>query len=155
MKMVNGVMRGNSTRHGMTGTREYKIWVHIIQRCYNPKHIGYHLYGGRGIRICDEWRHDFSQFIKDVGLAPSKDHSIDRFPNHNGNYEPGNTRWANKWEQQSNRRSNRWLECNGERLIVSDWARRFGIYPASLSQLLKRKTIDELYQLYLQSKTNN
>jgi hypothetical protein len=94
------------TKHGATKnkqqTNEYVIWNGIKNRCYNTKNISYKNYGGRGIKLCEEW-HDFSKFLKDVGFRPSKDHSLDRI-NPNGDYEPGNCRWATKKEQAANRR---------------------------------------------------
>jgi hypothetical protein len=75
----------------------------MIQRCTNPDHPAYHLYGGRGISICERWLSSFTDFLIDVGESPSFEHSLDRKDN-NGNYEPGNIRWATKLEQTRNRR---------------------------------------------------
>ena len=85
-------------------TKEYKTWTSIKQRCYNPKHIGYKNYGGRGIQVCDRWLNSFENFFADMGKAPSSKHSIDRFPNNDGNYEPSNCRWATAKEQNNNTR---------------------------------------------------
>jgi hypothetical protein len=73
------------------------------ERCYAPSYRGYHNYGGRGIRICDEWRNSFEAFYAHIGPRPSSEHSLDRIDN-DGNYEPGNVRWATRNEQRGNRR---------------------------------------------------
>lgn len=71
-------------------------------RCYNKNYEGFANYGGRGIKVCDEWLNDFAAFFKYVGNKPSPRHTLDRIDN-DGNYEPGNVRWATKSEQQMNR----------------------------------------------------
>jgi len=95
------------THHGWSYTREYRNWNSMIQRCYNPKHPQYHDYGGRGIGTYYEWRNSFEKYITNViaeiGPKPSPEYSLDRI-NNNGNYEPGNIRWATREEQLENRR---------------------------------------------------
>lgn len=83
---------------------EYRSWHSMIQRCENPNSQGYKYWGGRGISVCERWRNSYATFLADVGRRPSPQHSIDRYPNGDGNYEPGNVRWADKSEQAYNRR---------------------------------------------------
>lgn len=80
----------------------YYRWKSMRQRCSNPNVSGYESYGGRGISVCEEWD-DFYQFANDVGLPPTPEHSLDRV-NNDGNYEPGNVRWATPREQCLNQR---------------------------------------------------
>src|SRR5690349_9042316 len=80
-----------------------KRWQAMIRRCTNPSDPSYSNYGGRGIRVCDRWRESYEAFHGDVGYPPTSEHSIDRVDN-DGDYEPGNVRWATRTTQQINRR---------------------------------------------------
>lgn len=90
--------------------RTYRSWEAMMTRCFASNHVAYHLYGGRGITVCERWR-DVNKFWEDMGTRP--DHcTLDRFPNKDGNYEPGNCRWATWQEQARNRSNNHTLTVN-------------------------------------------
>ncbi|SDH09818.1 hypothetical protein SAMN05216466_10790 [Paraburkholderia phenazinium] len=97
----------------------------MLQRCNDAQCKAYMDYGARGVKVCDRWM-TFENFLADVGLPPQKGLTLDRYPNNDGNYEPGNVRWATKKEQANNRRSSRMLDFNGETLTVAQWEDRRG-----------------------------
>jgi hypothetical protein len=83
---------------------EYSSWYAMIGRCENPKNISFKNYGGRGIKVCAAWRGDFTAFLNDLGRKPSPEMSLDRYPNPDGDYEPGNVRWATRSQQRATQR---------------------------------------------------
>lgn len=91
------------TRHGLI-SREYRSWSSMKERCNNPNSISWKYYGARGITVCERW-FKFENFLADMGPRPQGT-TLDRFPNKDGNYEPGNCRWATATEQRANRRPN-------------------------------------------------
>lgn len=90
-------------KHGGKGKPEYTCWKAAIHRCHDPRSDSYRHYGARGIAVCDEWRADFNAFLNHIGPRPSLKHTLDRI-DPNGNYEPGNVRWATTKQQLANRR---------------------------------------------------
>jgi hypothetical protein len=92
------------TTHGRTKTAEYAAWRHMKDRCHNPAHPKFHNWGGRGISVCREWRDSFEAFLTHIGPRPSTKHSLDRYPDNDGDYEPGNVRWATASQQNANSR---------------------------------------------------
>ncbi len=100
-----GLMITRGWAHGLRYTSEYKTWVNIRQRCYNPNDKKYAYYGGRGITVCERWRQSFLNFLNDMRFKPTPKHSIDRIDNR-GNYCPKNCRWAAEEQQIKNRSKN-------------------------------------------------
>lgn len=88
-------------------TPEYRAWCRMLARCHAPCNASQPNYAGRGIVVCQEWRDSFEAFLAHIGPIPSPHHSVDRFPNNDGNYEPGNVRWATRSQQNKNKRSAR------------------------------------------------
>lgn len=112
--------------HRRRHTPEYTVWAGMVQRCEDVKCKSYPRYGGRGIKVCKQWRYSFVAFVRDVGPRPSPQHSLDRI-NNNGNYEPGNCRWATAQEQQRNSRWTRRLTFKGQTKCLVEWATVTGI----------------------------
>lgn len=125
------------------------------QRCHNPNQPHYGRYGGRGIQVCERWRNSFADFYADMGDPPGPGYSLDRIDN-NGNYEPGNVRWATLAEQRKNQRAHEPL--GGEKhpmakltdddvrairlssLGLSKLAQAYGVDPRTIWAIRKRKT---------------
>lgn len=109
------------------GSRLYRSWQNMKNRCYWEKDKSFANYGGRGIRVCPEWLNDFSAFRKWAISSGYQDNlTLDRI-DVNGNYEPSNCRWATAEEQQNNKRNNRNLKFNGKTYTVTEWAEIIGI----------------------------
>lgn len=134
--------------HNRTKTVEYRTWRHIKSRCYNKNVHNYDNYGGRGIKICDRWLNSFENFYADMGERPSSNHSIDRFPNKDGDYELSNCRWATTKQQSRNIRTNHWIEHNGVIKILSDWAADLNTTASNLNSHLKNKQFPEVLNYF-------
>lgn len=126
------------TTHGGTKTRLFRTRGNMLQRCYNPKNTHYAEYGGRGIKVCDEWRHDFAAF-RDWAMSHGYNDTltIDRIDS-NGNYEPSNCRWIPLEKQMANRRSCRMLTANGKTQTMAAWAQELGVDPMAIKCRLNR-----------------
>jgi len=151
IKKASGVARGhikscgclkeitsykNSYKHGKSKTKIYHIWQAFKDRCYNQNNKHYMNYGGRGIKVCEEWKNDFNAFHDWAMANGYKDGlTIDRI-NNDGNYEPSNCRWASVKEQQNNRRCTVFITYNGIMKPLQEWADELGI---SRDTLMKRK----------------
>ena len=105
--------------------REYKSWDGMISRCYNPSAKGFENYGGRGIKVCPEWKASFKTFAVEMGKRPDN-MTLDRIDNAL-DYSAKNCRWATRQEQANNRRNNRFISIDGQTLTVAQWARKIGV----------------------------
>lgn len=119
--------------HGMSNSKEFASWRSMQFRCFNKTCREYARYGGRGITVCERWlgKSGFTNFFSDMGWRPNGT-SLDRYPNNNGNYEPGNCRWATPSEQAMNRGTNRFISYNGRTMTVAEWSRELGIGKTTL-----------------------
>jgi hypothetical protein len=125
--------------HGLSrSTPEYRAWINMKSRCYNPGTPGFDRYGGRGITVCDEWRENFEVFFANVGHRPSPEHSLDRWPDPDGNYEPNNTRWATREEQSRNICTNRIVEIAGISVTLAEAVETSGLLYNTVLYRLKR-----------------
>lgn len=111
--------KANAT-HNMSKTPEYVAWHDMKNRCYLESNKQYKDYGGRGIKVCDDWIDSFEQFFADMGARPDGC-SLDRIDNDMG-YAKYNCRWATKEQQARNRSDSRVIEFNGKRLSIAEWA---------------------------------
>ena len=120
----------------MAGTRTYAIWKALKKRCSNPSDHNWVRYGGRGISVCDRWNADFAAFLADMGECPPG-RSIDRIDN-DGNYEPGNCRWATSNEQARNKSTTQYLNVDGDLLTIPDCADKFGVAKQTIKKRIAR-----------------
>lgn len=117
---------------------ERAIWRNMVYRSRNPNAPNSRYYSELGVTVCAQWLESFSSFITDVGPRPSKSHSLDRFPDRDGNYEPSNCRWATPEQQMWNRRDNHMVTIEGETRCVGEWAKLSGIKERLIRGRLKR-----------------
>ena len=131
-------------KHGMRKSPEYNVWANMKYRCQNERNPAYHNYGGRGICVCERWLCDdgFANFLADLGCRPTEKHSLDRI-NNDGNYEPGNVRWATKAVQEHNKR-----------LSGRNKTRICGVYRSARDGLYVATTKFDGQKLYLGSSTD-
>lgn len=119
-----GLVIHGKTKGGLRSP-EYVAYHNMIMRCHNPNDKSYKYYGGRGIIVCDRWRHSFENFFKDMGSRPDS-HTLER-NNTDGNYTPKNCKWATMAEQSANKRNSILIEYNGEIKTASKWGDSLGI----------------------------
>jgi hypothetical protein len=115
-------------------TPTYRRWLAMHQRCANPKLKEFFLWGGRGIKVCARWQ-DYPAFLEDMGEQPPG-MSLDRYPDHDGDYSPSNCRWADPKQQSRNKRNNLLMTFRGQTLCQSEWAESLGIHKETLRKRL-------------------
>lgn len=136
-----GCSKGDYISNALSGSpslypNEYNVYNGMKFRCFNQNSDGYIHYGEKGVTICDRWLESFDNFLTDMGLRPSNEHSIDRI-DYDGNYEPGNCRWATVTEQNRNRSNNVVITYYGLTLLMVDWAAAFNLDRRKLRDYLK------------------
>lgn len=124
-----------STTHGWSKHPICATWHAMIARCHKPANTSYKYYGARGISVCQRWRDSLNDFVVDMGLPPTRRHSIERIDN-DGDYEPSNCRWALPAEQSRNNRRTRLITFRGKTQCMKDWAEEMGLgYACLISRL--------------------
>lgn len=141
-----------STTHNMRHTRIYAIWTAMKARCNNPNVPHFMDYGGRGIKVSDEWNINFDTFYNDMKEGFADGLQLDRIYN-DGDYCKENCRWANPHDQTRNKRNNRWFEKDGKRMVLADWALFLGIRQCRFNNLFAQgKSFDYVYNFYKNKK---
>lgn len=134
--------------HGQCETRLYNIWGGMIGRCYRENSKDFKRYGGRGVKVYDEWRKSFESFYAwshENGYDDTL--SIDRI-DVNGSYEPSNCRWATALEQQRNKNNNAYVEYNGEVKCLKEWSEVLNINYSTLKGRYRRKLpVERLFEV--------
>lgn len=144
--MANPFVRSPHDRaftHGHTRkgryTKVYRAWADMVKRCTYAKHVVWRHYGGRGIKVCDRWR-TFTNFLADMGEPPTEKHELDRHPDKDGNYEPGNCRWATRSENMRNTNRNHLVTFKGKTQCLAAWAEELNLpYTRLRDRLVKLK----------------
>lgn len=135
--LKNQNLISRNTKHNQRHTKLYEVWKSIKQRCLNPNNRYFKNYGGRGITICKEWKDDFINFYNwSIENGYKENLTIDRIDN-NGNYDPSNCRWTNRYIQANNTRNNHYIFFNNENLTISQWAKKLNISYHTLFLRLK------------------
>lgn len=149
--LMSQITTAAKTTHGMSYTAEHRAWAKMKARCSDQNSKDWPLYGGRGILVCAEWRDSFEAFFAYLGAKPTASHSIDRI-DVNGNYEPGNVRWATPSEQMQNVRHNVMVNLDGENVALREACRRLGVidkYKGVHARMRKGMGFEHAVAIYL------
>lgn len=151
-KSCGCIHREAITKHGLSYLPEYHVWYGMKERCQNEHHVSFEHYGQRGITVHSEWLNSFEAFYRDMGPRPSELHTLDRIDN-NGNYEPGNCRWATKSEQDNNRRSNHFVNYKNETLTVAQLTQKYNLnYAVVLTRINRGWSVDDAVEIPVSTK---
>lgn len=136
---------GESQREWIKRNPAHTCYRSMLNRCLSPKNDHYKHYGARGIKVCERWqgKDGYRNFIADIGERPSPKHTIDRYPDNDGNYEIGNVRWAVKKQQMRNFRRNVNVTLAGRTQCIAAWAEELEMTPASFWQRLHKGWSEE------------
>ena len=137
-------------KHGMSRSTIYQVWSGMLQRCSNPHAENYNRYGGRGIKVCEEWKNNFESFYT-WATTSGYVHglTIDRIDT-NGDYTPNNCRWVDRFTQQNNTRRNRHFIFNGISHTISEWARLLNVNRATLEYRILHGNLADFNQLIME-----
>ncbi len=138
---------GRQLLHGLIHTPEYCTWQGMKARCYNTNALNYHRYGGRGIKVCENWRNSFVLFLDDMGKRPFPKAQIDRI-NNDGNYEPLNCRWTTQKINIQGRSTTKLTpsdiniikRSHSKGFSQKEIAQEYGVDPSTINNIIKRKT---------------
>lgn len=137
-------MTKNIWRNTVSGCKPtWQCWEDMRLRCTNPKIAKYQSYGGRGIKVCDRWLNDFDAFVEDMGFKPEC-LTLERI-DVNGDYEPGNCRWATMFEQLGNKRTSRFITFEGKTQTMSAWAREFEVSRFVIKNRLNHRSVEVVF----------
>lgn len=139
--------KNRATNHGFGHTHLYAVWNSMRKRCGNPKSAKYNIYGGRGIKVCDEWNNNFLVFREwALSNGYKEGLSIDRIDN-NGNYEPNNCRWTTLTEQARNRRNTKYITYKGQTKSLAEWCEILKLPPSTIGwRIRKWKDIERAFE---------
>lgn len=128
--------------HGMTQSKEFTIWCDMKKRCYNENADNYKYYGGKGINVCERWKHSFENFLEDMGLMPTNTSSIERIDTER-DYEPNNCEWIELKDQAKNRSNTIYVEYNGDKMTLVDVCKLLKITYKTGYRLYKQNTLQD------------
>lgn len=144
--MVNPMfIHGEHPKNGKQ-TPEYTAWCSMKSRCYQKTNKRYNEWGGKGVKVCERWLNSYIDFLSDMGRKPSPIHSLDRYPNKYGNYEPSNCRWATPKEQSNNTSRNVFISLYGINRTAPEWSVVTGIKRGTICHRVNKgwKVLDAL-----------